>query len=547
VRLFPDEPRFQSAAEQVVWRALQQQLPDESVLFHGLRFSDRRHDREADIVAAVPGVGIAVLEVKGGQITLEAGSWVQVGRGIVRPVDPIGQARTCKYLLRDYLNRHPGWGHGNPRIVHLVAFPFTVVPPDFSAPDCPRWMVAGHDDLDDLGARVVDALTRAEDQPLPPTKEQVEDLIGCLAGRMIPHHDLVAEIREREAANDLLTTRQGHVLDLIQHLNRVEVLGGAGTGKTWLAVEKARRLAAAGQRVGLICYSRGLADYLRHRTSTFPDSERPAYVGTFHGLGTGWLAVPEGRDDDPPYWDRFLPQEMARAAAARPAGERFDAIVVDEAQDFADTWWPAVLAALRDSDIGGLFTFADEGQRVFARQGRPPVSLVPIALSENLRNTRQIARAFDSLAPLRMRYRGGDGAPVRFVPATSAGSVPAAGTVAAGLREEGWEPGHIAILTTGDRHPAQDADLARGHDEYWRAFREDARLFHGHVLGFKGLERPAVVLAVNGFHDRQRAREMLYVGMSRARDLLVVIGDPDLLAQVGGSEVARRIGIGAEP
>ena len=66
-------------------------------------------------------------------------------------------------------------------------------------------------------------------------------------------------------------------------------------------------------------------------------------------------------------------------------------------------------------------------------------------------------------------------------------------------------------------------------------------LFYGHVPGFKGLERPAVVLAVNGFRDEARAREMLYVGLSSARDLLVVCGDLELIRLVGGEAVARRL------
>lgn len=42
---------------------------------------------------------------------------------------------------------------------------------------------------------------------------------------------------------------------------------------------------------------------------------------------------------------------------------------------------------------------------------------------------------------------------------------------------------------------------------------------------------------------RERARERLYVGMSRATDELVIIGDPQLIRAVGGDAVARRFGI----
>ncbi len=113
----------------------------------------------------------------------------------------------------------------------------------------------------------------------------------------------------------------------------------------------------------------------------------------------------------------------AGAAPGCPVSERDDAVVVDEAQDFAESWWAPLLAALRDEESGGVFVFADEGQRVPARQGRPPVALVPILLEENLRNTVPIARTFGSLAPLQMRYRGGDRAPVRFVPCAAEDAV----------------------------------------------------------------------------------------------------------------------------
>lgn len=66
-------------------------------------------------------------------------------------------------------------------------------------------------------------------------------------------------------------------------------------------------------------------------------------------------------------------------------------------------------------------------------------------------------------------------------------------------------------------------------------------MFYGHVLGFKGLERPVVVLAVNGFREVEGAKEMLYVGLSRARSLLVVVGPRSVLEQVGGGGVQSRL------
>ena len=68
-------------------------------------------------------------------------------------------------------------------------------------------------------------------------------------------------------------------------------------------------------------------------------------------------------------------------------------------------------------------------------------------------------------------------------------------------------------------------------------------MFYGHVLGFKGLERRAVVLVINEEAKFERSRERLYVGLSRARDQLVVCGDPDFIRDVGGQDLARRLNV----
>lgn len=220
----------------------------------------------------------------------------------------------------------------------------------------------------------------------------------------------------------------------------------------------------------------------------------------------------------------------------------FDAFVVDEGQDFADSWWPALLPGLRDPDAGRLVVFADEGQRVFARQGKSPVELATVTLDENLRNTQPIAGTFSSLTLEQMKLRGGHGAPVRFEPCAAADALGEASDVVDGLLAAGWKHEHIALLTTGSRHPVQVERQAEGHDAYWSTYWEGEDVFYGHVLGFKGLERPVVVLAVNGFgRGDERAREKLYVGLSRARDLLVVCGDPAQIRTVAGDGVMNRL------
>jgi hypothetical protein len=104
-----------------------------------------------------------------------------------------------------------------------------------------------------------------------------------------------------------------------------------------------------------------------------------------------------------------------------------------------------------------------------------------------------------------------------------------------------WEPQQIALLTTKHRHPVHVERVEQvGDDEYWEDFFADEGVFYGTVSGFKGLERTCVVLAVNGFSAEARAKQMLYVGLSRARSQLVVVGDLDEIAPPAERGGVRR-------
>ena len=367
-----------------------------------------------------------------------------------------------------------------------------------------------------------------------------------MSGRGLPQRDVVARALAGEDTADALTEHQAVILDAIKLLNRVEIRGGAGSGKTFLAVEQARRLSTQGQRVALVCYSHGLASYLERVTAKWRRRQQLAYVGEFHALGMQWGA-PGGPDESlrtdetTQFWEHDLPLQMADLAAQLLPGHRFDSIVVDEAQDFADAWWNPLLAALKDDERGGLYVFSDEGQRVFNRHGSPPVPLVPLILDHNLRNTRQIATAFQPLVDHPMRLLGGDGPAVTFVACSQDEAINAGDDQVELLLDGGWRLEDVALLTTGSRHPEQKERQAAGSTAYWDSFWDTDQVFYGHVLGFKGLERRAIVLVVNEKSALERSRERLYVGLSRARDQLVVCGDPDFIREVGGPDLARRL------
>lgn len=523
------------------------QLDEQDLIIAGQRVTDHLKDHEIDFVVAIEGAGIICLEVKGGDVWHDGTGWWQRRSGKEYRIEPVRQAREACYALRSFVEGDPRSTARRLRWDHIVVLPHTELPGDFALPDCPRWKVIDRTELPQLVARLRQVLVDQElDRPLldAPGIAQLRTVLG---GRGLPQRDVVARALANDDTADALTEEQAVILGAIRLLNRVQVRGSAGSGKTFLAMEQARRLADAGQRVALLCYSRGLASYLKRITANWPRRQRPAYVGEFHGLGAQWGAPdsPDGSVAEPVFWERDLPRQMAELAEDLPDGQRFDAVVIDEAQDFADTWWDPLITALRDPEDGGLFVFSDEGQRVFDRQGTPPVPMVSLVLDRNLRNTRQIATTFQPLVDHPIRFLGADGAEVAFVASSPDDAMDTGDDQVEALLEEGWRPEDVALLATGTRHPEQRSRQAEGNDVYWDSFWDVEQVFYGHVLGFKGLERRAVVLVVDSKGPVERARERLYVGLSRARDRLVVCGDPTFIAEVGGPDLARKLGIAA--
>ena len=106
--------------------------------------------------------------------------------------------------------------------------------------------------------------------------------------------------------------------------------------------------------------------------------------------------------------------------------------------------------------------------------------------------------------------------------------------------QENWHPGEIALLTTKSRHPVHAQFTNKDRDAYWEDFWTNENVFYGTVGGFKGLERPVVVLAIDGFHNAEEFDDFMYVGLTRARDKLVVVGSKEILNQLKNPKTKKE-------
>lgn len=534
VTLIPPRPDFHdSSAEEAVVTALCKQLPDEATIVCGQRLTGEGKDVEIDVLVLWPGFGIAVIEVKGGRVGVEDGRWHSRGAGGEHhrlSVSPVEQAMVAKHELIDYLRPRLS-GLPGP-IIHFCVLPYTQLPADWDQPDAPRRTIADSTQMASLAQVLSQALRYEFDPDRDRNRIPFEYVLKNL--RRTDHAVENVRLRAQEISDraDQLTQEQEKLIRILRHQNRAEISGGAGSGKTYLALMKARALTQAGHKVALMCYSRGLGRFLQLFTSQWPVADRPAFVGLFHQLPVRWGAE-TGSDDDSEYWEQVLPRRLKELADEHPRKELFDAIVIDEGQDFSLLWWEAVQSCLRNQVEGILYVFTDERQRIFDRQGESPITMNPIQLDENLRNSEQIVAGFSDLVDEPPIVRNGPGEDIEWVRTAVDDALAEADAQVESLMDIGWNPGDIALLTTGSRHPEQRSIVeAEGQGAYWDQFFAAEDVFYGHVRGFKGLERSVIVLCLNGFHDRSTALEMLYVGMSRATTKLVVVGDLDIFDEI---------------
>ena len=422
-RSIPADPTFVTASEGEVWKRLCRQL-DGSTVLANFRLSDPNKDHEVDLVALMPDSGIVTIEVKGSHVWHDGVNW-RIARGsgdeVIHPVD---QARDACYSIRRYVEADHRWGsRTRVRWSHHVVLAHTALHDDFATPDCPRWQISGATDLGVLGDRIWDTTSLHRTDARAPSADDIDLIREILSGRNLPALQPVAQAEDRAELSDRLTMEQANLLTVLRLVHRIEVRGSAGSGKTVLAQKLASDLTTGRhtgqpQRIAVICYSYGLARHLRQHLAKGSRKKQPAFVGTFEDLARRWGVEATGARDDSAFWEVQLPALVAEAALTLGAEERFDSIIIDEAQDFADDWWIALLRGLRDEQLGGVYAFCDERQRVFERFGRPPVALVPVVLDHNLRNTRQIASSFVPLAPTSMQLRGGEGPRVEYVAAS---------------------------------------------------------------------------------------------------------------------------------
>ncbi|TLP78710.1 DUF2075 domain-containing protein [Pseudomonas nitroreducens] len=496
------------------------------VVFHSLRWQSQRGrrqgDGEADFIIIAPAHGILVLEVKGGGVEVVDGQWITTDRYKRKHKikDPFQQAADSKYALLAYLSKNAPSLSSIP-LVHAVAFPDVQIKGSLSI-NSPRKIIMDLDDLKDPD-NAVKKVFHHWGKSYSLSKEELSSLVEELAPTTMVSKTLREEIVEIEKRLVILTEEQIRVLNTLNRVKRALIVGGAGTGKSLLAVEKAKKLSESGLKTLLLCYNTPLKERLAKALEGAEVS-----VQTFHSLAIKIANAGAGRKNanflNEAWFEKQAPEVVLKSASE--GGLHYDAVIVDEAQDFSVEWLSAVEALLKES--GHFYLFADSHQNLYKREWRSPENLVELELSINCRNTKQIADQVAKVFGDQVEGPAVFGPMPEFVEIDSIDrlDVRVSEVVMNLLEREKLSPENITVLT-------DSANLVKvlresGVGPYLYTTLNGVGIAVETVHKFKGLESDAVVLAVTNKSSADNLSELAYVGYSRAKASLHVIGESSL-------------------
>jgi len=491
----------------------------------------RQGDGEADFVLLHPRHGIVVVEVKGGRVEIVDGRWYTTDRHDERfeIKDPFRQATDSKHALLTYL-RSLGVLAAVPRLCHVVALPdLTVLAPIGLNPREIVWDGADIHDMPAVLRRLLDHWEQSDSSSLSNTE------VGALVRRLSPTTTVTRRLRtdvaDSEADLIRLTDQQIAVFRTLRLIRRCVIEGGAGTGKTILAMEKARRLAEDGARVLLTCFNAPLAE----RVARDFQQTTNVTVSTFHAL-CGRLArqcgvaMPRSADDN---WFDTRAADILTECLTRSDCPRFDALIVDEAQDFVDDWIAALLLLLTSPSDAPVCLFLDNHQQIFRAGRRIQLDWPVFPLDRNCRNTLPIAKAVSHVFNDPLPTEGAEGALPSFLKGTDRLAALVQSVVERMLTEEGLTPEQIAVLSDSREVVDRLHKLLVGDCAFVPL--GGTGVLAETIHRFKGLEAAVVVLALSTQFGRSAGRDdaLLYVGASRARSMLMIVGPASVQRRLG--------------
>lgn len=525
---------------------------------------------EADFVIIVPKLGVLCLEVKACRsLRRDDGLWYYGHNTQGDPRGPFKQASEAMHSLRQQvvrndptLSRVPFWS--------AVAFPFI----EFSVPsdEWHLWQVidAPRFHQQPIASLITGILRKARshlssqpsarwfrDSDRYPDQQQLATIARIL--RPSFEFSEKAPARRARQTTEILryTEEQFAALDAMAENERVLFTGPAGTGKTVLALEAARRASNAGKKVLLLCYNRLLGRWISQNPIVRSGA---VTAGTFHQylMGFADISLPPNPDND--FWKVTLPETAIENLLNRKSQtDEFDIIIIDEVQDLLAPSYLDVLDLVLQGGLasGNWMMFGDFERQMLYGQDRYLTddllqtrfgSFARCSLRVNCRNTPRVAALSHLLGKLAPNYSRVLRPDDRVEPTIIYYAAPSQQrkqlvTLLERLHRESFSSEDIVILSPKAGSYSAAASIA---DKSWAdqlvpyEQAEPAQIRYTTIQSFKGLDSPAIIVTDIGQLAGEIFSSLFYVATTRALERLCIMvhetAKPDIIKALVGAD-----------
>lgn len=540
----------QSRAERKLFNQLRRDLPDDFVVLHSLGV--KRHDRkvwaEADFTV-VCRLGVFVIEVKGGRVSCLDGVWTYTNRFDIENTKhegPWAQASgvmcPVRDAIRDKLKKSIRVGFG------------VMIPDDEFLAESPEITQEVLYDRRHRGFSLFDYIKRLAEYWNSELTRQGKAIPGELSSKEIDEirQLLRPEVRTALTVNSVwvqaeheqvqLTDEQTEIMRRMDCNLRTLIEGGAGTGKTIMAVDKALRFARRGKRVLFLCFNKLLGEHLKEAVSGEDlgdflqvDSIQSFYMQGIHAAGLAHQLPAEPWSPD--VFDALVPELYLEAVIEQDPVE-FEVLVLDEGQDLLTSVNLDVFDLILQGGLnnGAWHVFYDGQQNIFHGLAEDAIKQLRSAgcaeftLTVNCRNMKRVAIMTSIVSDFALQLDG-------CIDAGASdchwlGDEDSVGqqveSIIKGLMKKGLERQHIVVL--GGRR-LENSSVSEGKvGEFFlndltqaESVSKKQVIDYCTIHAFKGLERRAVIaIDIEDLPDQQK-RLLHYCGLSRARAVLHVI------------------------
>lgn len=385
IELYNPEP-----SEKRVYDALQKQLDDHVEVYYSISWTTiqggKRVTSEADFLVFDPRHGYLVIEVKGGAgIKVENNEWYLEYKdgfgGRKLDCSPYEQAEKSMYYFKDYFKEQYRFQFGG-TYGAMVCFPDFVVENASELSHRPAELTIDFSDMDNLSEKIRKAFIfwkRKNNAIVNFSNEQKEQFHRLINKRIQISAACGALIKYQAPQFEIINRVQNNFVYFLRNYRRFFVNGGAGTGKTWVALKFVEEYRKANLKVLLTCINPHLINFFKEKLGDYPNVD----ILSFNDL----LLKNKVIKSDENIYEVDLLDRVIKATK-----KKYDAIVIDEAQDFNVESAMAITQFLVDENKSVLNVFFDKTQNIFDRDFEDGFGITnpPFYLRENLRNTSSI-------------------------------------------------------------------------------------------------------------------------------------------------------------